>query len=87
MCLLHPRSMTTGAPPHKQPGTTAVTLQRTLATQVVSLVSQLHSSVLMFMGHRDTKYDPNFILNLSNYNSIPIVTKLYRYSTNIEHTL
>ena len=36
------------------------------------------------MGPRDTKYDPNSIPNLTNYNSTPIVTKLYTYSTHIQ---
>ena len=37
------------------------------------------------MGPRDTKYNPNSIPNLPNYNSSPIVTKLYTYSTHIQH--
>ena len=84
MCL-HPRGMTTGAPPHKQqlhrhPGTTAAT---PLPTPAIQVVSRLHGSALIFMGPRDIKYVPNSIPNLSNYNSSPVVTKAYTYSTHI----
>ena len=33
------------------------------------------------MDPRDTKYDPNSIPNLANYNSTPVVTELYIYDT------
>ena len=84
MCL-HPQGMITGAPPHIQQlhqysGTTAAMPPPTPAAQVVS---RLHGSVLIFMGPRDTKYDPNSIPNLPNYNSSSVVTKLYTYSTHI----
>ena len=72
MCL-HPRGITTGAPPHNQqlhrhPGTTAATPPPTPAAQVLS---RLHGSALIFMGPRDTKYDPSSIPSLPNYNSSP----------------
>ena len=61
-------------------GTTAATPPPTPAAK-----SSLgyNSSALIFMSPKDTKYDPNSIPNLLNYNSSPIIIKLYTYWTYI----
>jgi hypothetical protein len=77
MCL-HPRGMTTGAPPHQQQ------LHRHSGTTAVAKSSHgYNGSALIFMGRRDTKYDEDSTRILPNYNSSPTVTELYTYSTHI----
>ena len=65
----------------KSAATLASKHHRAAAHTSRQVVSQLHGSALIFMGPRDTKYGPNYIHNLPNYNSSPIVIKLYTYST------
>jgi hypothetical protein len=84
MCL-HPRGMTTGAPPHQRqlhqhPGTTAAT---TPPTPTAKSSDGYNDSALIFMGRRDTKYEQDSTPILPNYNSSPTVTGLYTYSTHI----
>jgi len=73
MCL-HSRGITTSAPPYKQQLYIPASRHHrghSAAHTRHQIVSRLHGSALIFMGPRDTKYDPNSISNLPNNDSSP----------------
>ena len=86
---LHPRGMTTGTPPHKQqlhrhPSTTAATPPPIPAAKSSHRYTVV-SSYLWTLEIQSTAQ--TLSLTYQTYNSTPIVTKLYTYSTYIQQPL
>ena len=80
---LHPREMTTGAPPHKQqlhrhPGTTAATPPPIPTAKS----SHSYTVVPLYLWALEIQSTTQILsLTYQTYNSTPIVTKPYTYST------